>query len=138
MPLAAIAVKKRSVSGPTVAIWNGTIASRVSEPHSIRLTTGLHGEVVAERPVGCPGLQRGSIMDPSGIWDPYSNQPSPDFGCATETNFAKQIAYPESLVVPTQIGQGEGNAQVGAVERYQADKVKVFTDDAAEFIRNDD
>ena len=85
-------------------------------------------EVIAKRYVAvtpnCP--------DQSVPEDPLGNQNlnSSNFGCATATALALQIADPRDLERGRDIGGGNGAHAAGAVDRYQTDHVKALTEGA--------
>lgn len=64
----------------------------------------------------CPNWSK-----PSGT--EFDNQPSSNFGCATETNLGMMIASPSDLATGRPLGPAAGRPAAAAVSRYLNDKV---------------
>jgi len=64
----------------------------------------------------CPNWSK-----PSGV--DFGNQPSSNFGCATETNLGLMVAHPTDLAGGLPVGAGDGLPAAAAVNRYLTDKV---------------
>jgi pilus assembly protein CpaD len=60
---------------------------------------------------------------PSGITDGGRKLPSVEWGCATYTNLAAQVANPRDLVAPAPVGPANAQVAASAIERYKQDKV---------------
>jgi len=60
---------------------------------------------------------------PSGLTDAGVRQPSVAWGCSTYTNLAAQIAHPQDLVQPAQVGPADAAVAANAMRRYEQDKV---------------
>jgi len=55
----------------------------------------------------------------------YDNQPSSNFGCATETNLGLMVAYPSDLASGRPTGVAAGEPAAAAMRRYLTDKVEL-------------
>jgi pilus assembly protein CpaD len=55
----------------------------------------------------------------------YANQPSSNFGCATETNLGLMAANPTNLVSGRPVGPAAGQPAAASVNRYLNDKVQL-------------
>jgi pilus assembly protein CpaD len=72
----------------------------------------------------CPNWSKPSQPD-------FSNQPSSNFGCSTETNLGLMVAYPSDLAsARTSVGSASEPA-VSAMHRYLTDKVELPTANTA-------
>jgi pilus assembly protein CpaD len=72
----------------------------------------------------CPNWSKPSGTD-------FGNQPSSNFGCATETNLGLMIAYPSDLAGGLPVGSSAGFPAAAAVNRYLNDKVTLPTANTA-------
>jgi type IV pilus biogenesis protein CpaD/CtpE len=70
-------------------------------------------------PPDCASLSRRSVLTDAG-W----HRPSMEWGCATYTNLAAQLARPADLVAPEKLGPADAAVAAGGVRRYETDKVK--------------
>ena len=75
-------------------------------------------------------------LPPCPNWSkrPYSefaNQPSSNFGCATETNLGMMVANPSDLASGLPLGPTAGQPAAAAVNRYLNDKVELPTANTA-------
>jgi len=66
----------------------------------------------------CPNWSKPSSGD-------FGNQPSSNFGCATETNLGMMVANPSDLASGLPVGPSDGHPAAGAVNRYLNDKVEL-------------
>jgi pilus assembly protein CpaD len=66
----------------------------------------------------CPNWSKLSSSD-------YGNQPSSNFGCATETNLGMMVANPNDLASGLPVGPSAGQPAAAAVSRYLNDKVEL-------------
>ena len=73
-----------------------------------------HGTV----PPDCESLARRSVLTDAG-----KHRPSMEWGCATYTNLAAQIARPKDIVQPEKLGPADGAVAAGGVRRYETNKV---------------
>jgi pilus assembly protein CpaD len=64
----------------------------------------------------CPNWSKLSQPD-------YANQPSSNFGCATETNLGLMVANPTDLASARTLSAASGQPAAAAVQRYLTDKV---------------
>jgi pilus assembly protein CpaD len=55
----------------------------------------------------------------------FGNQPSSNFGCATETDLGMMVANPSDLASGLPVGPAVGQPSVSAVTRYLTDKVEL-------------
>jgi pilus assembly protein CpaD len=69
-------------------------------------------------PPDCASLARPSVLVDAG-----RRRPSMEWGCATYTNLAAQVADPEDLVAPKALGPADAAVAAAAVRRYEIDKV---------------
>jgi type IV pilus biogenesis protein CpaD/CtpE len=69
-------------------------------------------------PPDCASLARPSLLTDAGI-----RRPSMEWGCATYTNLAAQIAHPQDLVKPQTLGPADAAVAASAVHRYQTGRV---------------
>lgn len=82
-------------------------------------------------------IQRALVtLPPCPNWSkrPYSdftNQPSSNFGCATETNLGMMVANPSDLANGLSLGPTAGQPAAAAVNRYLNDKVELPTGNTA-------
>jgi pilus assembly protein CpaD len=72
----------------------------------------------------CPNWSKVSSYD-------YGNQPSSNFGCATETNLGMMVANPTDLASGLPMGPSAGQPAAAAVNRYLNDKVELPTANTA-------
>ncbi|MGF6902252.1 pilus assembly protein CpaD [Paraburkholderia sp. GAS348] len=69
-------------------------------------------------PPDCASLARPSILTDAG-W----KRPDMAWGCATYTNLAAQLAYPQDIVKPESLGPADAAVAASAVHRYQTEHV---------------
>ncbi|MDR5783793.1 CpaD family pilus assembly lipoprotein [Caballeronia sp. LZ065] len=69
-------------------------------------------------PPDCDSLARPSLLTDAGI-----RRPSMQWGCATYTNLAAQLARPEDAVHPQTLDGANAAVAAGAVRRYETGKV---------------
>ncbi|MDQ7981728.1 CpaD family pilus assembly lipoprotein [Paraburkholderia sp. SARCC-3016] len=69
-------------------------------------------------PPECASLARPSVVNDAG-----TARPDMQWGCATYTNLAAQIAHPRDLVKPDSLGPADAAIAASAVHRYQAGQV---------------
>jgi pilus assembly protein CpaD len=72
----------------------------------------------------CPNWSKSSNTD-------FANQPSSNFGCATETNLGMMVANPADLASGLPVGSPAGLPAAAAVNRYLNDKVVLPTANTA-------
>jgi pilus assembly protein CpaD len=65
----------------------------------------------------------GNLAVPAGLTDGGQRLPSVAWGCATYTNLAAQVARPEDLRTPAQVGPANADVAASAMERYKQNKV---------------
>jgi pilus assembly protein CpaD len=75
-------------------------------------------------PPDCASLSRPAVLTDAG-W----HRPSMEWGCATYTNLAAQIAHPQDVVAPQALGPANAAVAAGAVRRYETGK-PIATDKA--------
>ena len=87
-----------------------------------------HGVVAITRTLvtlpPCPNWSKPSGTD-------FGNQPSSNFGCATETNLGMMVANPTDLASGLPAGPADGQPTAAAVNRYLTDKVVLPTANTA-------
>ena len=66
----------------------------------------------------CASLARPSVLKDAGI-----HRPQMEWGCATYTNLAVQVANPKDLVAPQKLGPADGAVAADGVRRYETGKV---------------
>jgi pilus assembly protein CpaD len=64
----------------------------------------------------CPNWSKPSNYD-------FGNQPSSNFGCATQVNFGKMVAHPTDIASGLPASGASGKPAAAAVNRYMNDKV---------------
>jgi type IV pilus biogenesis protein CpaD/CtpE len=69
-------------------------------------------------PPECTELARESLLTDAGV-----HRPDMQWGCATYTNLAAQVANPRDLVAPAKLAPADGAVAVGAMQRYESGKV---------------
>jgi pilus assembly protein CpaD len=69
-------------------------------------------------PPDCSELARGSVLTDAG-W----HRPSMQWGCATYTNLAAQVANPKDLVAPGKLASADAAVAASAVHRYETGHV---------------
>jgi pilus assembly protein CpaD len=69
-------------------------------------------------PPDCAALARPSVLTDGG-W----HRPQMEWGCATYTNLAAQIANPKDLVEPGKLGPADAAVAASAVHRYETGHV---------------
>ena len=83
-------------------------------------------ELVVERYLvtlpACPDWSRESGTD-------FSNQPLPNFGCATQTNLGLMVAEPKDLVRGRTLAPADGIHQAEGIVRYRTGKVVELQDE---------
>ncbi len=72
----------------------------------------------------CPNWSKRPYSD-------FTNQPSSNFGCATETNLGMMVANPTDLASGLPLGSTAGQPASAAVNRYLNDKVELPTANTA-------
>jgi pilus assembly protein CpaD len=72
----------------------------------------------------CPNWSKTSSHD-------YGNQPSSNFGCATETDLGMMVANPTDLASGLPLGPSAGQPAAAAINRYLNDKVVLPTANTA-------
>lgn len=72
----------------------------------------------------CPNWSKPSYAD-------FANQPSSNFGCATEMNLGMMVANPSDLTSGLAVGAAAGHPAAAAVDRYLNDKVGQSTSNTA-------
>lgn len=73
-----------------------------------------HGAVAPD----CSSMRRNSLLLDAGL-----PRPSMEWGCATYSNLAAQVANPKDLFDPDPLGPTDANVAASAVHRYRTDKV---------------
>ncbi len=63
-------------------------------------------------------MRRNSLLLDAGL-----PRPSMEWGCATYSNLAAQVANPKDLFDPDPLGPTDANVAASAVHRYRTDKV---------------
>jgi type IV pilus biogenesis protein CpaD/CtpE len=66
----------------------------------------------------CDELSRASLLTDAGV-----RRPSMQWGCATYTNLAAQVANPRDLVEPQPLGPADAAVAASAVHRYETGRV---------------
>jgi type IV pilus biogenesis protein CpaD/CtpE len=66
----------------------------------------------------CTELARSSVLTDAGI-----RRPSMQWGCATYTNLAAQVANPKDLVAPRKLAPADAAVAASAVHRYETGHV---------------
>lgn len=79
-------------------------------------TIGFDGH--SALPPDCASLARPSVLTDAG-W----HRPSMEWGCATYTNLAAQVAHPQDLVKPQPLGPADAAVAASAVHRYETGHV---------------
>ena len=69
-------------------------------------------------PPDCEALSRPPVLSDAG-----RQRPAMQWGCATYTNLAAQVAYPADLVDPQTLGPANGATAASAVRRYETGHV---------------
>jgi pilus assembly protein CpaD len=69
-------------------------------------------------PPDCDALARGSHMTDAG-----RRRPAMQWGCATYTNLAAQLARPADIVAPQTLGPANGATAASAIRRYETGHV---------------
>lgn len=94
----------------------------VAEVHPLYAVPTNYATVIVERHLvtlpACPNWSRQPYSD-------FTNQPSSNFGCATETNLGLLVASPSDLASGRPLGPALAEPAVVAQERYLADKVEL-------------
>jgi type IV pilus biogenesis protein CpaD/CtpE len=79
-------------------------------------TIGFDGRSAV--PPDCASLARPSLLTDAGL-----RRPSMQWGCATYTNLAAQVANPQDLVQPQPLGPADAAVAASAVRRYETGHV---------------
>jgi type IV pilus biogenesis protein CpaD/CtpE len=66
----------------------------------------------------CDSLTRASLLTDAGL-----RRPSMQWGCATYTNLAAQLARPADIVAPQTLGPANGATAASAMRRYETGHV---------------
>jgi type IV pilus biogenesis protein CpaD/CtpE len=69
-------------------------------------------------PPDCNDLSRASLLTDAGI-----RRPAMQWGCATYTNLAAQLAHPSDIVHPQPLGPADAAVAASAVHRYETGRV---------------
>ncbi|SAL39771.1 CpaD family pilus assembly lipoprotein [Caballeronia humi] len=83
-------------------------------PNETVISYDGHGAV----PPDCASLAQPSLLTDGGI-----RRPSMQWGCATYTNLAAQLAHPEDIVKPQTLGPADAAVAASAVRRYELGRV---------------
>jgi|GEM_PF-975337 hypothetical protein len=83
----------------------------------IRVTPTAQGDVAT--PPTCASWN-------TDVVDPFDNQPTPQFGCATMRNLASMAENPDDLVEGRPLADARGVTSVGAVRRYDNNQPRGF------------
>ena len=92
---------------------------RIPVHHGYDVAVQVETVVYTLVPPSCPRTSHTTIGD-------NDNTPSSDYGCATATDLAAQIADPRDLVRGEPLGQTDSAVTSGAIQRLRDDKVKPF------------
>ncbi|WP_414445351.1 CpaD family pilus assembly lipoprotein [Burkholderia sp. 22PA0106] len=84
-------------------------------PDASSIPVGPNGAM----PPDCNALTERSVLTDGGF-----RQPSMQWGCATYTNLAAQVANPQDLVAPASLGPADAAVAGAAVHRYETGTVK--------------
>ena len=117
-----------AAGSPALAAQRRASISAVLLPYGIATVGDQLAEVPAERAVvqvtrtlitapACPNWSKAPNYD-------FGNQPSSNFGCATQSNLAKMVAYPTDLASGLPNSGASGQPAAAAVNRYMNDKVQ--------------
>jgi pilus assembly protein CpaD len=79
-------------------------------------TIGFDGHSAV--PPDCASLSRPSLLTDAGL-----RRPSMEWGCATYTNLAAQVANPQDLVKPQRLGPADAAVAASAAHRYETGHV---------------
>ncbi|WP_414449228.1 CpaD family pilus assembly lipoprotein [Burkholderia sp. 22PA0099] len=77
-------------------------------------------------PDGTPSVDCRSLAQPSVLTWGGERRPSMQWGCATYSNLAAQVANPQDLVAPATLGPADAAVAASAVRRYETDNVKAL------------
>jgi pilus assembly protein CpaD len=69
-------------------------------------------------PPDCDALSRPAVLTDAGV-----HRPSMQWGCATYTNLAAQVAHPADIVAPQTLGPADGATAASAMRRYETGRV---------------
>ncbi|SAK97060.1 lipoprotein [Caballeronia calidae] len=69
-------------------------------------------------PPDCDALTRASLLTDAG-----RRRPAMQWGCATYTNLAAQLAHPADIVAPQTLGPANGATAASAMRRYETGRV---------------
>ncbi|SAK78886.1 lipoprotein [Caballeronia hypogeia] len=69
-------------------------------------------------PPDCNALSRGAVLSDAG-----RRRPAMQWGCATFTNLAAQLAHPADIVAPQTLGPADAAVAASAVRRYETGRV---------------
>lgn len=69
-------------------------------------------------PPDCAALSRPPVLSDAG-----RQRPSMQWGCATYTNLAAQLAHPADIVAPQPLGPADGATAASAMRRYETGHV---------------
>ena len=117
------------------------VKQRVASVSSLLLHYGIiiSAESVANVPPNLAHIEIGRTLvtlpacpnwsKPSGT--DFGNQPSSNFGCATESNLGMMVANPSDLASGLPVGAPAGHPAAAAVTRYLNDKVELPTANTA-------
>jgi pilus assembly protein CpaD len=102
------------LSGAVVSLAGGCAQPPMDMPDSSVI--GYDGHRVV--PPDCASLARPSVLTDAG-----KHRPDMQWGCATYTNLAAQLAQPKDIVAPGKLGPADGAVVAGSVRRYETNKV---------------
>lgn len=87
-------------------------------PRTMPDASFIRGDANGAYPPDCERLKRKSLLTDAGLM-----RPSMEWGCATYSNLAAQVANPKDLFDPEPLGPTDANVAASAVRRYRTDKV---------------
>jgi hypothetical protein len=92
----------------------GCFKPPIGMPNESVISYDGHGAV----PPDCAALTRPAVLTDAGF-----HRPGMEWGCATYTNLAAQLAHPEDIVKPQTLGAADAAVAASAVRRYETGRV---------------
>jgi type IV pilus biogenesis protein CpaD/CtpE len=103
-----------AILAATAVAASGCIKASINMPDERSI--GYDGKNLV--PPDCSQMERPSLLLDAGL-----PRPSVQWGCATYTNLAAQIANPQDFVEPQPLGPADAAVAASAVHRYQTGRV---------------
>jgi pilus assembly protein CpaD len=111
-------IASRLIALMLVCAVTASVSGCFKPPRSMPDASTIQFDGHSALPPDCAGLARPSVLTDAG-W----RRPQMQWGCATYTNLAAQLAYPQDIDKPQSLGPADAAVAASAVHRYQTEHV---------------